>query len=64
VIPETSVLLTALNMIDEIMAEVMLGLLQDTLSPDAQVRFGRSFRATGKMLERHAELMRLPTRTG
>src|SRR6266852_3954014 len=52
---ETGALLTALNNLDETMVEVMLGLLEDTLSADEQVRFGRMFTDVGTLLERRAE---------
>jgi hypothetical protein len=56
---ETGALLTALNNLDGVMVEVMLGLLQDTLSADEQVRFGGMFSDVGRLLEQRAEGMRL-----
>lgn len=55
---ETGSLLTALNNLDGAMVEVMLGLLEDTLSADEQVQFGRMFTDVGRLLERRAEGMR------
>ena len=52
---ETGALLTALNNLDGTMVEVMLGLLEDALSPDEQVRFARMFTDVGRLLERRAE---------
>jgi hypothetical protein len=52
---ETGALLTALNNLDGVMVEVMLGLLQDTLSADEQVRFGRMFTDVGTLLEQRAK---------
>ena len=51
----TGALLTALNNLDQAMVEVMLGLLQDTLSAGEQVRFGQMFTDVGRLLERRAK---------
>lgn len=52
----TSSLLSALQALDEGMAELMLGLLTDELRPAEQRRFGLLFATAGQLLERHAEL--------
>jgi hypothetical protein len=53
---ETSDLLTALNNLDEVMVDVMLGLLEDTLAAEQQVRFGGMFVQVGTLLQQRADL--------
>jgi len=51
---ETSSLLTALNAVDHAMADIMVGLMADSLTADEQVRFGDLFLGAGRLLHQHA----------
>lgn len=51
---DTSSLLSALHAVDQIMPEIMLGLLADSPSADELTRFGDMFLAAGRLLRQHA----------
>ena len=52
---DTSSLLSVLNAVDQIMPEIMLGLLADAPPADELTRFGDLFLEAGRMLRRHAD---------
>lgn len=53
---ETSNLLTALDAVDHIILEAMLGLMLGSLTADEQLRFGDLFLGAGRLLHEHARL--------